>query len=133
MDLYGSEGLWYEKINWFMEQGKYPVKKIIQKKGDIVVSGPGTLHWVRSHGIALQSAWNQFPITLRMMKYAFCRQEENERINFIRSNTIPLKILTLKLLNHQPPQLTAAIKKLCVEKVKMWIEKEEQLFEEFYE
>jgi hypothetical protein len=106
MDLYGSEGLWYEKINWFMEQGKYPVKKIIQKKGDIVVSGPGTLHWVRSHGIALQSAWNQFPITLRMMEYAFCRQEENERISFIRSNTIPLKILTLKLLNHQPPHLT---------------------------
>jgi hypothetical protein len=74
MDLYGSEGLWYEKLNWFLEDGKYPVKKIIQKKGDIVISGPGTLHWVRSHGIALQSAWNQFPITYNSLYFAYHRQ-----------------------------------------------------------
>jgi hypothetical protein len=73
MDLYGSEGLWYERLNWFIEHG-YPIKKIIQKKGDIVISGPGTLHWVRSHGIALQSAWNIFPITYRSFQYAFSRQ-----------------------------------------------------------
>ena len=74
MDLYGSQGLWYEKINWFVEQGKYPIKKIIQKKGDIVISGPGTLHWVRSYGIALQSAWNLFPITYNAMENAYHRQ-----------------------------------------------------------
>jgi hypothetical protein len=106
MDLYGSEGLWYEKLNWFLEDGKYPVKKIIQKKGDIVISGPGTLHWVRSHGIALQSAWNQFPITYNSLYFAYHRQEENERIRFAKSNVIPLKVLTLKFLNHQSKLIT---------------------------
>lgn len=72
--MYTNEGLWYEKINWFVENG-FPIKKIVQKKGDVVISGPGTLHWVRSHGIALQSAWNIFPVTEKGMKAAYSRQQ----------------------------------------------------------
>lgn len=59
-DLYEQEGLWFEKINWFLENG-IQIKRILQKPGDLVVSGPGTLHWVRGEGVSLHSAWNIFP------------------------------------------------------------------------
>jgi len=65
-----------------------------------VISGPGTLHWVRSYGIALQSAWNVFPTTYHQFKCAFNRHAENKIIKFVKSNTIPLKSLILKYLNH---------------------------------
>ena len=56
-DLYLSEGLWYERLDWFIKRG-YPVKRFLQRRDDIVVTGPGTLHWVRSFGSALQTSWN---------------------------------------------------------------------------
>jgi hypothetical protein len=65
--------LWFQKINWFIENG-FRIKRIVQEVGDIVVSGPGTLHWVRSFGIALQSAWNIFTDTPRSWAAAFHRQ-----------------------------------------------------------
>ena len=46
----------------------------MQKAGDMVVSGPGTLHWVRSYGVALQSAWNIFTDTFKSWQAAFHRQ-----------------------------------------------------------
>ena len=73
MDLYQDEGLWYERINWFVTNG-FKIKKIIQKPGDMVVSGPGTLHWVRSYGTSLQSAWNIFTDTFKSWQAAFHRQ-----------------------------------------------------------
>lgn len=60
MDLYESEGLWYEGLDWFIKHG-YPVKRFLQRKDDIVVTGPGTLHWVRSFGVAIQTSWNIMP------------------------------------------------------------------------
>ncbi len=79
---------------------KYYVKKILQQKGDVVISGPGTLHWVRSYGVALQSAWNLMPKNLHQIKLAYHRNVENKKINFPRSSTIPLKSLLVKYLNH---------------------------------
>jgi hypothetical protein len=73
LDLYGEEGLWFQKVNWFIANG-FKIKRIIQKAGDMVVSGPGTLHWVRSFGIALQSAWNIFFNTHKSWEAAFHRQ-----------------------------------------------------------
>ena len=77
MDLYIWEGLWYQDLDWFIERG-YPVKRFLQRKDDIVVTGPGTLHWVRSFGTALQTSWNMFPKTLEQFEAAFHRQEKNK-------------------------------------------------------
>jgi hypothetical protein len=44
MDISVNEGLWFEDVYWFIEQG-IPIKKILQQKGDIVIIGPGTLIW----------------------------------------------------------------------------------------
>ena len=54
------------------------MKKFLQRKDDIVVSGPGTLHWVRSYGKALQTSWNIMPKTYEQMKAAFKRQKINK-------------------------------------------------------
>lgn len=99
MDLYEQEGLWYEDLDWFISHG-YPVKRFLQRKNDIVVTGPGTLHWVRSFGLALQTSWNMMPKSLDQFEAAYHRQEENEKIKFQKGNVIPLKAITLKYLNH---------------------------------
>ena len=72
MDLYESEGLWYEGLDWFINRG-YPVKRFLQRKDDIVVTGPGTLHWVRSFGVAIQTSWNIMPKNLEQFVAAFHR------------------------------------------------------------
>lgn len=100
MDLYESEGLWYQGIDWFIERN-YPVKRFLQKKDDIVVTGPGTLHWVRSFGTALQTSWNMFPKTLEQFQAAYHRQEMNIEIKFKKADIIPLKALTIRYLNHE--------------------------------
>jgi len=66
-----------------------------------VISGPGTLHWVRSFGVALQSAWNIFPKSYKMFTTALHRHHQNYLIKFGKSNTIPLKSLMLKFVDHE--------------------------------
>lgn len=77
----------------------YPIKKIIQKKGDLVYSGPGTLHWVRSMGKCFQVAWNVFPKTESQWKQAMARSAINYEINFYQI-FMPMKSLAIKILNH---------------------------------
>lgn len=49
----------------------YPVKRFLQRKDDIVVTGPGTLHWVRSFGTAIQTSWNMMPKSYDQFYAAF--------------------------------------------------------------
>lgn len=73
----------------------------MQRKDDIVVTGPGTLHWVRSFGTALQTSWNIMPKTYEQLAAAFHRHKKNIEVNFSKSDTIPLKSLIIKYLNHE--------------------------------
>ena len=113
MDLYESEGLWYESLDWFISHG-YPVKRFLQRKDDIVVTGPGTLHWVRSFGVAIQTSWNLMPKTLEQFVAAFHRHHENKLIKFHRADTIPLKSLIMKYLNHERCTMDRKILTVCV-------------------
>jgi mannose-6-phosphate isomerase-like protein (cupin superfamily) len=56
----------------------YPVKRFLQRKDDIVVTGPGTLHWVRSFGTAIQTSWNMFPKSYEQFYAAFERHKVNK-------------------------------------------------------
>ena len=76
-DLYSAEGLWYEKLDWFISRG-YPVKRFLQRKDDIVVTGPGTLHWVRCFGLAMQTSWNIFPKNYEQFVATFDRHKINK-------------------------------------------------------
>ncbi len=52
-----QEGLWYSSPEYPLYYG-LPTMFFYQKPGDLVLLGPGCLHWVRSMGIAVNSAWN---------------------------------------------------------------------------
>lgn len=54
------------------------MKRFLQRKDDIVVTGPGTLHWVRSFGVAIQTSWNIFPKTYEQFEAAFNRHAINK-------------------------------------------------------
>ena len=54
------------------------MKRFLQRKDDIVITGPGTLHWVRSFGKALQTSWNIMFKSLEQLKAAFMRQKFNK-------------------------------------------------------
>jgi hypothetical protein len=59
------------------------------------------MHWVRSHGVALQSAWNIFPKTFLTFQRAIHRHEQNVALALQKKNVIPLKSLLLKYVDHE--------------------------------
>ena len=126
MDLYDNEGMWFEKIHWFVENG-FRVKRIVQKAGDMVVSGPGTLHWVRGFGVALHSAWNIFSDTLTSWTTAYHRHDMNRKISFSKSNIIPLRTLTLKHLDHNLTSMDQPTRELLLLQVNKWFSQEKFL------
>ena len=87
----------------------------------MIVSGPGTLHWVRSYGVALQSAWNIFTDTFKSWQAAFHRQHSNAQINFKKSSIIPLKVLTLKHLDHKFNVMPENTRYLLVTQLEKWL------------
>ncbi len=56
-NIFQREGMWFGDED-FCLANKIPLYKFYQRPGDLVVLKPGTLHWVRSMGISVQSAWN---------------------------------------------------------------------------
>lgn len=57
VDILQAEGLWFTNIEYLLERG-IPVRKFRQRQGEVVFLGPGCLHWVRSQGKTVQTAWN---------------------------------------------------------------------------
>ena len=103
----------------------YPVKKLIQKKGDLVFSGPGTLHWVRSLGKCMQIAWNLFQKTAKQWEIATQRMKINEEIHF-NHIFMPLKAIAIKILNHEYHKNSEFVQKVYGS-IKEWFN-EETLF-----
>jgi hypothetical protein len=90
------------------------------------VSGPGTLHWVRSYGVALQSAWNIFPKNYNMIKCALHRYQQNLSLRLVdKMSIIPIKSLLLKLLEHELPQLDDNILEIVLVTLEQWMAQEE--------
>ena len=77
------------------------MKRFLQRRDDIVITGPGTLHWVRSFGSALQTSWNIMFKSYDQLEAAFMRHKVNKLINFPQSAVIPLKSIIVKYLNHE--------------------------------
>src|SRR5262249_46483119 len=57
LDIYKNEGLWFSDLD-FVLANEIEVSYFLQEKGDIVLIGPGCLHWVRAQGVAVNTAWN---------------------------------------------------------------------------
>ncbi|KAL4469446.1 hypothetical protein ABPG74_004699 [Tetrahymena malaccensis] len=100
VDIHGDEGLWFGKYNDpDVIKAGIKIKKVIQRKNDIVILAPGVLHWVRCRGRSVQTAWN---FAYRRIEDIIAMNERflyNQKINF---ETIILnKSLFMDLLNFE--------------------------------
>lgn len=97
LNLLKMEGLWYFDLKDVLRQG-YKVSKFVQQAGDVVVLAPGTLHWVRSYSYTVNSAWNIGYYDFNQVCEVYRRFEFNLKYGFV--NLIPVRTLTLDLLNN---------------------------------
>lgn len=97
LNLLKMEGLWYFDLKDILRQG-FKVSKFVQQEGDVVVLAPGTLHWVRSYSYTVNSAWNIGYFDFNQVREIFRRYEFNLKHSFV--NLIPVRTLTLDLLNN---------------------------------
>lgn len=113
-DIFYQETLWWPDEDWCMANG-FKLYYAVQKPGDIIFVGVGTLHWVRSITPTVNSAWNLGLKSLKQFAAAFDRFSVNETISF--RSIVPLHNLALDLLNFDLPNLPHDLTLLFQEKV----------------
>ena len=62
-----NEGDWFPSLDWFIHHN-ISVKKIIQKKGDVIIVNPHTIYWRKSIGSTLICSWNLMVKNERQIK-----------------------------------------------------------------
>ncbi|ESO83791.1 hypothetical protein LOTGIDRAFT_132923, partial [Lottia gigantea] len=70
-------GSWWPVLEDLYEED-VPVYRFIQKPGDLVWIGPGTVHWVQAVGWCNNIAWNVGPLTSLQYQLALERYEWNK-------------------------------------------------------
>ncbi|KAJ8310175.1 hypothetical protein KUTeg_012040 [Tegillarca granosa] len=70
-------GSWWPILEDLYEEN-IPVYRFIQKPGDLVWVGPGTVHWVQAVGWCNNIAWNVGPLNARQYHLALERYEWNK-------------------------------------------------------
>jgi histone demethylase len=93
-DIHKIEGLWFCDPEFVMMHG-IPIKAFYQKPGDIVILGPGCLHWVRSDGVAVNSAWNVCDNQIELIQEIHNRFEVNLIIKIRLTNKLILSVFYL--------------------------------------
>ena len=102
LNLLQQEGLWYISLEEVLQRG-FKVSKFVQEQGDVVVLAPGTLHWVRSYSMTVNSAWNLGEFNHEQVLEMFRRYEFNLKYGF--RNLIPVQTLTLDIMNNAANKL----------------------------
>lgn len=97
-NIYSKEGIWFAPTMFFM-QAKINVYFSNQKPGDIVLVGPGCIHWVKALSHSVNSSWNFCTKELEMFQMAMDRYKINKQIKF--RNIIPFYTLMLDLVNYE--------------------------------
>lgn len=114
-DIYVKEGLWYEEWEYFLKN-KINVLYTIQKESDIILVGPGCIHWVRSLGFATHSSWNFFHKEKKAFEIALDRFNINKTIPM--RSLVPIFNLMIDILNFEMYYLDIDLVKFCYEKLK---------------
>jgi hypothetical protein len=65
--LLKEKNLKFCDFNWWpnvddLKKEEIKVEVYLQKPGDLVIVGPGTIHWVLSNGVCTHVSWNQAPL-----------------------------------------------------------------------
>lgn len=97
-EIYNSETLWWPDEIYCIING-FRIFHVIQQPGDLVVVGPGTIHWVKSCGVTTNTAWNFGPKTRENFVRSFERDYINQAIKY--KSLVPMNILSLDLLNNE--------------------------------
>ena len=97
-EIYNSETLWWPDEIYCIIQG-FTVYHVIQKPGDLILVGPGTIHWVKSCGVTTNTAWNFGPKYLNNFIKSFERDFINRAIQY--KSLVPMYLLGLDLLNNE--------------------------------
>lgn len=113
-DIFYQETLWWPDENWCLANG-FKLYYVLQRPGDIVFVGVGTLHWVRSMNPTVNSSWNIGLKTYKQFKAAFDRFAVNDTINY--KTIVPVHNLALDLLNFELPNLPKSLIVLLQEHV----------------
>lgn len=93
-----SETLWWPDENFLMSQG-YKTYYGIQQPDDLVYVGPATMHWVKSLGATVNSAWNFGGKTAKHFDLSFQRDALNREMQF--ESLVQIHTLALDLINRE--------------------------------
>ena len=124
-EIYNSETLWWPDEIYCISKG-LKVYHVIQKPGDLVLVGPGTIHWVKSCGVTTNTAWNFGPKTLNNFKTSFERNWINKAISF--KSLVPMHILSMDLLNSELKTLDILLAEYLISEIMFKAEEEHQEF-----
>lgn len=97
-DIYNSETLWWPDEIFCLIKG-FKLYHSVQQPGDFVIVGPGTIHWVKSCGLTVNSAWNFGRKKLLNFKKSYERENINKSIKY--RSLVPMNLLALDLLNYE--------------------------------
>ena len=97
-EIYNSETLWWPDELYCIARG-FRIFHTVQLPGDLVIVGPGTIHWVKSLGVTTNSAWNFGPKLLPNFIKSYERNYINTAIKY--RSLVPMNILALDLLNQE--------------------------------
>lgn len=97
-EIYNSETLWWPDEIYCIARG-FRIFHTVQLPGDLVIVGPGTIHWVKSLGVTTNSAWNFGPKLLPNFIKSYEREYINQAIKY--RSLVPMNILALDLLNEE--------------------------------
>ena len=106
IDIQKNETMWWPDYKYLISNG-YPIYTGVQKAGDIIVVGIGTLHWVKSYDPCVHTAWNVGPKSMEQFTASFAKFDKNEAIGY--RNLVPMHTLALDYLNGEADRVDPAL------------------------
>ena len=113
-----ASGSWWPLMEHLYREN-IPVCRFIQRPGDIVWVGPGTVHWVQANGWCNNIAWNVGPLTVDQYTSVVDRYEFNKAVHY--KSLVPVVQLSWNLaqnLRMSDPALHRAIKTLLAQSLR---------------
>ena len=99
-------GSWWPNEEELKRRG-INVMRFVQRPGEAVFVGIGTLHWVRAEGTTVNVAWNMGPPTVRQFEAAVRRYGLNRARGIM--SVVPLQALSWRLLDADIVKANSAL------------------------
>ena len=114
-EIFRSETLWWPDEIYCIANG-LTVYHVMQEPGDLILVGPGTIHWVKSCGVTTNTAWNFGPKLFNNFVRSFERDWINKAIEF--KSLVPMHVLAMDLLNSEVNTLDFGLVELLRDQIR---------------